>query len=97
MENILVLGDDRRSFEGLVETLTPEGFRAHLASDRRTGMEAALDQRYSLVILDLMRPEEGDVVQNIRFRTNIPIVVLSGGPMTESESNAWKWAPTNTC
>ncbi|MCX5908189.1 MAG: response regulator transcription factor [Deltaproteobacteria bacterium] len=80
MENILVMGDDRNLGEFLIQYLTPEGFRVDRAQDRETGIEMALDQGYSLIIVDVMLSggdNDFSVLQHIRSRGSTPMIVLS--------------------
>jgi len=79
--NILVVSDDRNLSKLLIEYLSPEGFQVDLTHGRETGIKMALNKRYSLMILDIMRPE-GDndfsMLQRFRSGDGPPILVLSG-------------------
>jgi two-component system, OmpR family, response regulator CpxR len=78
--NILVVGEDRNSCNQLIESLSPEGFQVDLTFDGETGIRMALNRSYSLIILDIMRPE-GDndfsLLQRIRSGKSTPILVMS--------------------
>ncbi len=79
-ESILIIDDDQALCELLGEYLTNEGFTIDLAHDGREGMEKAIARRYSLLILDVMLPggyNGFDVLQNIRAKTDTPILMLT--------------------
>ncbi|MCE5250991.1 response regulator transcription factor [bacterium] len=80
MENILVIDDDRELCELLNEYLTPEGFEVEAAYNGETGIEKVLHKQYCIVVLDIMLPggQNGfDVLQRIRTRTGIPVIMLT--------------------
>jgi len=53
---ILVIDDEERILDFVARGLRCEGYEVDVADDSREGMEAALAQRYDLVILDLLMP-----------------------------------------
>jgi DNA-binding response OmpR family regulator len=77
---ILVIEDDRE-IAALVELhLRDSGYEVHLAHDGRRGLAKALDERYALIILDLMLPElEGlELCRRLRAQADYtPILMLT--------------------
>jgi DNA-binding response OmpR family regulator len=53
---ILVIDDEDRILDFVSRGLRCEGYEVDVADDAREGLEAALAQRYDLVILDLLMP-----------------------------------------
>jgi two-component system response regulator CpxR len=79
MKNILVVDGDRYLCEMLIECLTTEGFQVDLAHDGETGIKMALNEKYSMIILDVMLPggdNDFSVLQHIRSKSSIPILVV---------------------
>ncbi|MDZ4360189.1 MAG: response regulator transcription factor [Variovorax sp.] len=77
---ILVVDDDPEVCETLVDLLEAAGFRVQAVPDG-LAMAARLDQRaFSLVIIDLrLRNEDGiELARNLRTRSRIPIIILTG-------------------
>jgi DNA-binding response OmpR family regulator len=80
METILVIDDDRELCALLAEYLTPEGFLFDAAYDGETGIEMVLSENFSIILLDIMLPggQNGfDVIQRIRAKSSIPIIMLT--------------------
>jgi DNA-binding response OmpR family regulator len=80
MENILVIDDDMELCELLAEYLSPEGFTVDSAHNGETGLEMALNGKHSIVVLDIMLPGGNngfDILQLIRSKTNIPVIMLT--------------------
>jgi DNA-binding response OmpR family regulator len=80
MQKVLVIDGDRYLCEMLIECLTTEGFQVDLAHDRETGIKMALNEKYSMIILDVMLPGGGNdfsVLQHIRAKSSIAILVVS--------------------
>jgi DNA-binding response OmpR family regulator len=78
--NILIVEDEARIAEGLVDLFQFKGYTADVAVDGESGLEAALSGKYDLVLLDLMLPKmDGFTVCNaIREQTReLPIIILS--------------------
>jgi two-component system, OmpR family, alkaline phosphatase synthesis response regulator PhoP len=53
---ILVVDDEEHLAAGIRENLEAEGYRADVAHDGRAGLERVRDQRFDLVVLDVMMP-----------------------------------------
>jgi two-component system response regulator CpxR len=60
--------------------LSKEGLEVEEAHDGKSGIEMALSRQYSLLVLDVMLPGRTngfDVLQQIRAKTAIPVLMLS--------------------
>ena len=78
-DNILVVDDDAEIRSLLSEYLKREGFRVTTVADGRGMDEALEDQRFDLVVLDLMLPGEDGVSLCKRLRTGsiLPVIMLT--------------------
>ncbi len=78
-ERILVVEDDPGIGPRLVAGLIQHGYDAVLAADGPTGRALALEDRFDLVVLDLMLPGEDGfaLLEAWRGRTSVPVVVLT--------------------
>lgn len=77
---IAVIEDDSGLAEFLDEGLRSEGWSVVVSSDGESGLNSALNENVSLVILDLGLPklDGSDVLQGIRVkRPSLPIIVLT--------------------
>lgn len=76
---ILVVDDDPRLREMLRKYLESEGFAVSLAADG-PAMRRALERPPDLVLLDLVMPGEDGLTlaREIRARSDLPIIILSG-------------------
>ena len=79
LPHILIVEDDAGVVEGLVRGLGRAGFRTSLAMAGDVGLERILKEQFDLVLLDLMLPERSgfEVLQAIRIRVTVPVIVLS--------------------
>jgi DNA-binding response OmpR family regulator len=77
--HILIVEDDAGVVEGLVRGLGRAGFRTSLAMAGDQGLERILKEQFDLVLLDLMLPERTgfEVLEAIRTRVSVPVIVLS--------------------
>ena len=78
-DNILVVDDDAEIRALLSEYLTREGFRVTAVADGHGMDEALEDQRFDLVVLDLMLPGEDGVSLCRRLRADsiLPVIMLT--------------------
>jgi two-component system response regulator RegX3 len=76
---ILVVDDEPSLVEGLTYALEREQFEVAVATDGRSGLNAALTQSVDLVLLDLMLPELSgeEVCREIRNHSDVPIIMLT--------------------
>ena len=80
MHQMLILEDDKQSQNVLRLLFQEGGFRVEVCDAARLLTSGALVHRCDVVVVDLSLPEQGDIglVQAIRSRSTVPIMVLSG-------------------
>ena len=78
-DNILVVDDDAEIRSLLSEYLSRQGFRVTAVPDGRSMDQALEDQRFDLVVLDVMLPGEDGVslCRRLRARSVMPIIMLT--------------------
>jgi two-component system response regulator RegX3 len=79
MTRVLVVDDEPALRDTLSYALRQEGFDVELREDGDSGLEAALEDPFDLVILDLMLPGTpgSEVCRRLRAESAIPIVMLT--------------------
>jgi two-component system response regulator RegX3 len=79
MTRILVVDDEPALRDTLSYALRQEGFEVELRADGDSGLAAALENGFDLVILDLMLPglPGTEVCRRLRAESPIPIVLLT--------------------
>jgi DNA-binding response OmpR family regulator len=79
MSRILIIEDERSIAELERDYLEIEGFEVEMASDGKIGLEAALNHRHQLILLDLMLPHINgfELCKQIRKKTDIPILLVT--------------------
>ena len=79
MSKILIIEDEEVIADLEKDYLELSGFEVEIRNNRKDGLVAALNDDFSLVILDLMLPEmDGfEVCKRIREERNIPIIMVS--------------------
>ncbi len=77
--HILIVEDDPGVVQGLVRGLRRAGFQTSVAMAGDEGLTRILGEPFDLVLLDLMLPERNgfDVLETVRTRVPVPIVVVS--------------------
>jgi len=77
--HILIVEDDTGVVEGLVRGLRQAGFETSLAMTGDKGLARVLEERFDLVLLDLMLPERTgfEILQAMRNRVSVPVIVLT--------------------
>jgi DNA-binding response OmpR family regulator len=77
--DILIIDDDRELGGMLREFLAPDHFRLSACTSGEEGLEALDNDRYELVILDIMLPGMSgiDVLKAIRRTSDIPVIMLT--------------------
>ena len=80
--NILVVEDDFGTRTVIKTILTANGYSVHDCSNGRDAISVVLQQRFDLIVLDIMMPEMSgyDVVVHLKQRPetqNIPIVMVT--------------------
>jgi DNA-binding response OmpR family regulator len=76
---LLVIDDDSGVLDVVTSALATEGFDVDAASDGESGLAAASERSYDLVVLDLMLPDMSgmDVCRSLRTASGVPIVMLT--------------------
>ncbi|MGG1676793.1 response regulator transcription factor [Neobacillus sp. NRS-1170] len=79
MSEILIIEDERSIAELERDYLEIEGFKVEIATDGKMGLEAALNQNYRLILLDLMLPNINglEICKQIRKEKDIPILMVT--------------------
>jgi len=79
MERVLVVDDDAELCQLVTRFLTREGFDIRWAPNGAAGVELALAEDYSLIMLDVMLPDTDgfDVLRRIRRHSSTPVLMLT--------------------
>jgi len=77
---ILIVEDDEPIRRGMVDALKFDGYEALEAADGHTGIRAAVQGGYDLLLLDLILPGPGglDILAEVKLtRATMPVIILS--------------------
>ena len=76
---ILVVDDERTLVKGMKFNLENEGYQVECAYDGAAAVELARNERFDLLILDVMMPELDGLEACMRIRefSNVPIIMLT--------------------
>jgi DNA-binding response OmpR family regulator len=76
---VLLIDDDSELTKLLEEYLEEEQFHLDAAHDGVSGLEKALNQQYSVVVLDVMLPGMSglDVLKQLRQKSSVPVLMLT--------------------
>ena len=79
MNSVLIVDDEPAIRDAISYALRAEGFDVEVVGDGEKGVEAALDGRHDVVVLDLMLPGMPgmEVCRRIRAESPIPIIMLT--------------------
>lgn len=79
MSRILIIEDEENLARFVELELKHDGYETVVALDGRQGLEAALDQDFDVILLDLMLPELNglEVARRIREAKNTPIIIMT--------------------
>jgi two-component system OmpR family response regulator len=79
MTHILIIDDDAELSGMLTEYLAGEGFETTTVSNGNDGITAAMSDRFSAVILDVMMPGLSgiEVLHEIRRKSAVPVIMLT--------------------
>jgi two-component system response regulator CpxR len=79
MTPLLIIDDDRELCALLAEFLAREGFAVSLEHDGLSGLDAALNGNFALIVLDLMLPSlDGfGLLKQLRERSRVPVLMLT--------------------
>lgn len=78
-KNILVIEDEEKIARFLQLELNHEGYDVDMAYDGREGLEKALENKFDLIILDVMLPSLNgmEVLRRIRQKKDTPVIMLT--------------------
>ncbi len=78
-ERILIVEDEVKISRFLQLELEYEGYEIEQAYDGREGLNKALNEKYDLILLDIMLPKLNgmEVCRRIRQISDIPIIMLT--------------------
>ena len=80
MNKILVIDDEVNISEGIKESLVSEGYDVEIAYDGEEGLTKALDNKYDLILLDVMMPKLDGIEVCDRIRSSgsqVPVLFLT--------------------
>jgi two-component system response regulator CpxR len=79
MERVLVVDDDAGLCQLVTRFLAGEGFATSWAPNGAAGVERALAEEYSLIMLDVMLPDTDgfEVLRRIRRKSRTPVLMLT--------------------
>lgn len=79
MARILIVEDEEKIARFVELELTHEGHEVAKAADGRAGVEAALDQDFDLILLDVMLPQLNglEVLRRLRRAKTTPVILLT--------------------
>lgn len=79
MKNILIIEDDKSIAELERDYLEAEGFNVEIIDDGEIGLKKAIDNDYSLILLDIMLPgSDGyQILREVRQTKNTPVIMIS--------------------
>lgn len=85
--SILLIDDDVALTEAMASFLMDEGYQVDSCHDGETAVSMTLDDKYSLIILDLMLPtiDGHHVLKVIKSQCDTPIIMLTGSDKTADE------------
>lgn len=84
-QRILVVEDEKQISKILKLELEYEGYEVIVAYDGKSGLQAALDEKVDLILLDVMLPEMNgiEVLRRIRKENHLlPVILLTARNMT---------------
>lgn len=80
MQKILIVEDEKAMLTGLHDNLEIEGYEVDIAEDGTTGLEKIINNKYNLVLLDVMLPGISgfDICKKVRKEgITTPIILLT--------------------
>jgi len=79
MDKILIIEDELNIAELEKDYLEMEGFQVEIETDGKKGLQKALKEEFSLIIVDLMLPNFNgfNIIKEIRNEKEIPLIVVS--------------------
>lgn len=79
MSRILIIEDEKNLARFVELELKHEGYDTQVELNGRTGLQAALDENFDVILLDLMLPELNgmEVTRRLREKKNTPIIMMT--------------------
>ncbi|MDQ0188637.1 response regulator transcription factor [Alicyclobacillus cycloheptanicus] len=76
---ILIVEDEEHLAEFIALELKHEGYAVEVATDGRDGLDKALSEEWSLLLLDIMLPEISglEICRRVRASKDVPIIMLT--------------------
>ncbi|MCZ7379965.1 MAG: response regulator [Candidatus Methanoperedens sp.] len=93
MKDILVIEDDRKMRDGLVEILKDEGYRVESAENGQSGLDKLKKKDFDVVMTDLMMPVMGgmEVLREIkRTKPKTSVIIITAFGTIENAVDAIK-------
>ena len=93
MKNILVIEDDRKMRDGLVEILTDEGYRVESAGNGQLGLDRIKKKDFDVVLTDLIMPVMGgmEVLRELkRSKPRTCVIIITAYGTIENTVEAMK-------
>ncbi len=83
MKNILIIEDDRKMREGLVEILTDNGYEVESAENGQLGLDKIEKKDFDVVLTDLIMPVMGGMevlreIKHMKPKTSVIIITAYG-------------------
>ncbi|MCZ7400469.1 MAG: response regulator [Candidatus Methanoperedens sp.] len=93
MKDILVIEDDRKMRDGLVEILKDEGYKVESAENGQSGLDKLKTKDFDVVLTDLMMPVMGgmEVLREIkRTKPKTSVIIITAFGTIENAVDAIK-------
>ncbi len=93
MKDILVIEDDRKMRDGLVEILKDEGYKVESAENGQSGLDKLKKKDFDIVLTDLMMPVMGgmEVLREIkRTKPKTSVIIITAFGTIENAVDAIK-------
>ncbi len=93
MKDILVIEDDRKMRDGLVEILKDEGYKVESAENGQSGLDKLKKKDFDIVLTDLMMPVVGgmEVLREIkRTKPKTSVIIITAFGTIENAVDAIK-------
>ena len=77
--SILIIEDEKNLSRFVELELKHEGYNTKVCGDGRSGLQAAIDEQWSAILLDLMLPEMNglEVVRRLRQVKQTPVIIMT--------------------
>ena len=79
MSRVLIIEDEKNLSRFVELELQHEGYETQVELDGRKGLDAALNENFDIILLDLMLPELNgmEVARRLREKKNTPIIMMT--------------------